>query len=349
VASSQLQKLQRESEWQIMIKKNGMDCLTADDTESKVFGPSLGVGIVSWRSWKTLAHTLHTYRASGLFDIVDRAVIFFQDMSDKDIAMARHFGIDYTGGPNCGIAEGMRRESQYLNTDYVLFLENDCPAVVGGHEMRKQIVCAINHLEDNKIDIMRLRSRLNPGENFCSAEKYLRYYEPKDPEPHAQVKKLRSPFVTLWLRRILKQYNLHRMKGRSIYVEKAPESLFPDVIQKTEDGIWIADSSCIEWTNQSVLCKRDFFLEILMPYVDSHPSSGNSNGFQTPERPLNCAWWRTNHFKIGQGKGIFTHRRYDGSWRKTHPAFEQMCEVTATSLVNTPLHACRIKENPKAS
>lgn len=328
---------------------SGMDYLKSEDSGSMAVGPSLGVGIVSWRSWKTLVHTLDTYKTAGLFDIVDRAVIYFQDMSDKDIAIARHFGVDYTGGPNCGIAEGMRREAKYLNTDYVLFLENDCPVAVDRLEMRKQIVCAVNHLQENRIDIMRLRSRLNPGDDFCSGEKYLRYYEPKDPESLAQVEKLRSSFVTRWLRRIIKPYNLHRMKGRSLYIEKAPENLFPEVIQKTEDGIWIADSSCIEWTNQSVLCKRDFFLERLMPYVDSHLSSGNSNGFQTPERPLNCAWWRGKHFKIGQGGGIFTHRRYDGSWRKTHPAFELINEVSSSPFANTPLHVSHIQENPNAS
>ena len=323
-----------------------MDCLKAEDTGSIAVRPALGVGIVSWRSWKTLVYTLNTYKTSGLLDIIDRAVIYFQDMSDNDIAIAKLFGVDYIGGPNCGIAEGMRGVAEYLNTDYVLFLENDCPVAVDRLGMRKQIAYAVNHLEKNRIDIMRFRSRLNPGENFCSGEKYLRYYEPKDPEPLAQVERLRSPVVMRWLRRIFKQYNLHRMKGRSLYVEKTPENLFPEVIQKTTDGIWIADSSCIEWTNQSVLCKRDFFLEILMPYVDSHPSSGHSNGFQTPERSLNCAWWRRKHFKIGQGEGVFTHRRNDGSWRETHHAFNQMNEVSETAFTNVPLHASKIQENP---
>ncbi|MBL0378472.1 MAG: hypothetical protein JKP90_02185 [Desulfofustis sp. PB-SRB1] len=120
-----------------------------------------------------------------------------------------------------------------------------------------------------------------------------------------------------------------RLKGRAVYVEQAAETLFPEVIQKTADGIWIIDSSCADWTNQSVLCRRTFFTDILMPYVDAHPSSRTSNGFQSPERPLNCRWWRNRHFKIGQGKGLFTHRRVDGSWRTEHPAYE---DVLAESL-----------------
>jgi hypothetical protein len=50
----------------------------------------------------------------------------------------------------------------------------------------------------------------------------------------------------------------------------------------------------------------------------------SGNGFQSPERPLNCRWWRNQHFKIGQGKGLSTHRRMDGSWRTEHPAYEDV-------------------------
>lgn len=307
--------------------QTGNDGIKRIETQART--PTLGISIVSWRSWKTLVETLHTYKISGLFDMVDRAVIYFQDISHRDINIANHFGVDYTGGPNCGIADGMRNAAEYLGTDYVLFLENDCPAIVDHPETRRQIANAIDHLEKGRIDIMRLRSRLTPGDDFCSAQKYLRYYEATDSEPLVQFDKLKRLGIRRRLRRIFKRYNLHRMKGRSLYVEKAPEVIFPEVIQKTEDGIWICDSSCMEWTNQSVLCKRDFFLTILMPYVDSHPSSGkSSNGFQTPELPLNCAWWRRQHFKIGQGEGIFTHRRHDGSWRKAHPAFDQSKQVS---------------------
>jgi hypothetical protein len=111
------------------------------------------------------------------------------------------------------------------------------------------------------------------------------------------------------------------MKGRSLYVEKYPEKLFPETIHKTKDGVWISDSSCMEWTNQSVLLKRSLFIDVLMPYAEAHPK-GKVNGFPEPEHALNCHWWRKQRFKIGQGAGLFTHRRLDGSFRPNHPAYE---------------------------
>ena len=289
------------------------------DTSSRA---STGINIVSWRSWNTLEKTLASYRDAGLFEVVDKVVLYFQDLSDRDREIAERFGVPYTGGPNCGIADGMRNGANYLGTDYVLFLENDCPVIASHEDIKQQLSLALDYLEMGRIDVMRFRSRLFPGEAFAAVKKYLRYYRPVSPEPEVDVAGFAVPDWQRTLRRIFKPHNLHLMKGRGLYVEKFPERLYPDVFEKTEDGIWIGDSSCMDWTNQSVLCGRKFFTDVLMPYVDAHPSARTSNGFQSPERPLNCRWWRRQHFKIGQGAGLFTHNRFDGSWRPTHPAYE---------------------------
>jgi hypothetical protein len=282
---------------------------------------TLGVSIISWRSWETLEMTLSSYQEVGLFDFFDRVLLYFQDLGQRDIEIAAKFGLPYGGGPNCGIADGMRNAATELGTDYVLFLENDCPLIETRDEVEFQLKTARQYLESGIIDVMRLRSRLHPGEAFADVQKYLRYYPVRKKEPLVDIRPYRLEIMFRWLWRV-KRYNLSRMKGRAIYVEQAAEELFPEVIQKTAEGFWILDSCCADWTNQSVLCRRDFFLDVLMPYVDAYPSSRTSNGFQEPERPLNCRWWRNQHFKIGQGKGLFTHRRVDGSWRKEHPAFE---------------------------
>lgn len=288
-----------------------------------------GLAIISWRSWDTLIATLESYRNLGLFSHFDRSFIYFQDISERDRQIAAQFNLACSGGPKCGIADGMCNAATELATDFVLFLENDCPVIESADDVMHQLMGALNHLETGAIDVMRLHSRLHPGEAFSDVRKYLRYYEPQHPEPCVDLTTYQSEARHRRWRRFFKRYNLARLKGCAVYVEQAAETLFPEVIQKTADGIWIIDSSCADWTNQSVLCRRTFFTDILMPYVDAHPSSRTSNGFQSPERPLNCRWWRNRHFKIGQGKGLFTHRRVDGSWRTEHPAYE---DVLAESL-----------------
>jgi hypothetical protein len=291
---------------------------------SKNQKPSIGLSLLSWRSWNTLETTLKSHQEKGLFNHFDKIVIYFQDLCDQDIEIANRYGLDYTGGPNSGIAGGMRNGVNYLGTDYVLFLENDCPTIASPREVKHELALAIDYLMSGKIDVMRLRSRLYPGEGFADISNYLRYYLPRDPEPSVDITGFITPAWKRWLRWMFKPYNVHRMKGRSLYVEKHPELLFPSTIHKTEDGIWIGDSSCMDWTNQSVLTKRTLFSDVLMPYLDTHflrLSKANKSRYD-PERPLNCRWWRNHHFKIGQGPGIFTNNRFDGSWRSDHPAYE---------------------------
>ena len=106
----------------------------AEKTTDPLSRPSIGVSILSWRSWNTLEKTLTSYRDAGLFNVVDKVILYFQDLCDRDIEIAEKFGVQYTGGSNCGIADGMRNGANYLGTDYVLFLENDCPII---HPRRK--------------------------------------------------------------------------------------------------------------------------------------------------------------------------------------------------------------------
>ena len=124
--------------------------------------PTIGLSILSWRSWNTLDAALKTHRDAGLFDHFDRAVIFFQDLCDQDIEIANRYHLDYTGGPNCGIGEGMRRAATCLATDYVLLLENDCPTIAEPNTVERELSLAIDYLERGIIDIMRIRSRLHP-------------------------------------------------------------------------------------------------------------------------------------------------------------------------------------------
>lgn len=85
--------------------------------------PSIGFGITSWRSPKTLAGTLETYAKVGLSDMFDDSFICLQDASEEDIEIAKHFGIRWGTRPNRGIAESMRHIAQQLKADLVLFLK----------------------------------------------------------------------------------------------------------------------------------------------------------------------------------------------------------------------------------
>ena len=89
----------------------------------------IGVGILSWRSHQTLKSSLESYDKNGFLNFFNEKIIYFSDMSDVDITIAKKYSWDYVGGPNNGIAAGMKNLAEHFESDYILLLQNDNPIV----------------------------------------------------------------------------------------------------------------------------------------------------------------------------------------------------------------------------
>lgn len=295
---------------------------------SAKFSATVGVGILSWKSHKTLEKSLQSYEKIGFKEYFDEVKIIFQEISEDDVKLAEKYGYDYVGtDKNLGIQNGHRLIYENLNTDYILVLENDNPVIVDSELFKKRLFKSIELLEEKKIDVMRLRHRWNFGESF-SLEKYLSYYNINNlhenyifTELDTNPKKTFSKF----LKRSLRPSKALRVAGYGLYFEKEPEKIFPKYVTKIEDNLYCINSKIMTWTNQSVLLSKEFYGKLL-DYVYKNPSSRTANGFQDLEKPLNSNWWREQGFLIGLGEGIFSHNRFDDSWRKKHSAFNK--EIT---------------------
>ena len=265
----------------------------------------LSLGILSWRAHATLRKTLDSYTKADLGAAVDEKVIFFNEISDEDRAIAAEYGYKATGDvKNLGLLEGTAALARELQGEYLLMLQNDCPVCVTGKEAGSYLKSAVKLLSEGKADIVRCRSRRNVGEGFSDILGYNRYW---------------GRGILPLLRRILRPAKARRMIGRSPYVLKEPQLRFPSFVKKV-DGFLILDSSIINFTDQPFLIRKDFFLELLS-YASTHPSHRTLHGFQVVEICLNCRWWRKQHFKIAVGEGCFTHNRFDDSFRKEHHAY----------------------------
>jgi hypothetical protein len=161
-------------------------------------------------------------------------------------------------------------------------------------------------IETGKIDIMRLRSRWNPGDPFQDVCKYSKIHKPR--EIHPDFKEHHKIAKTSPIAKYLNPWKARKLASRALYIEKNPEQICPELHK--EGDMYIGDSSVLNWTNNPVLMRRQLFLSLL-DYADAHPSSRTVHGFQDLEKPLNCRWWRRQHFRIGVGEGIFTHNRLD--------------------------------------
>lgn len=286
---------------------------------------TIGLGILSWKSHKTLEKSLESYEKINLKNIFDEVKIIFQEITEEDKKLAKKYGYNYVGTHNnLGIQYGHKLIHDNLSTDYVVVLENDNPVIVDRETFKQRIENSIVYLENNEIDLMRLRHRWDFGEGF-SLDKYTDFYEVKNLHEKYSSNKIISTFFTPVIKlfkRFIRSEKALRIAGYSLYFEKEPQKIFPKYIKKIDEEIFSVDSYILTWTNQSVLLKRKFYGE-LIDYAYANPSSRTSNNFQDLEKPLNCKWWREQNYKIGVCEGIFTHNRFDDSWRKTHHAYNK--------------------------
>jgi hypothetical protein len=285
-------------------------------------GKKMGLGILSYKAHETLKKTLVSLEQQKAGSFFDDSVIYFNDFCDRDKEIAKAFSFRAVGGPNIGFT-AQQQLAEHLDADYIVLIQNDCPLVENFSELKKQLTRSVELIETGKIDLMRLRHQWHVGEGFCDVVKYAKFYnigavnESFIAREHGlDEEDLKQSWVKSF-KRYIRPLKARRLIGRSVYVEKSPEKLFPKYIQKTGD-VFIVDSECIDYTEQSFLIQKDFFLNTLCKFINENPKKRTLHGFQVPEIILNCLWWRNKHFKIGVCKGLFTHNRFDDSFRKNH-------------------------------
>jgi hypothetical protein len=288
--------------------------------------PKIGLGILSWRAHETIRKTLSNYNKNGLFELFDQTLIYFNDLCDEDRSIAEEAGIPYEGGANSGIFGGMKALAHHLKEmDYILFLQNDCPAAVDHDAIKHELDRSIGLLQSGTADVVRMRHRWQVGEGF-DLHKYLRYFGISKLNTHFNydqtgIRKEEVPeTLEKKIRRLLRPGKAKKLLGMSVYLEENPELLYPYYIRKIGET-FIIDSSVIPFTEQSFLIGKEFMSQ-LFDFVDKNPRKRTLNGFQSMEIALNVPFWGKGGFKTGISTGVFTHNRFDGSFRENHPAYK---------------------------
>ncbi len=233
----------------------------------------ISIAILSWNSMKTLKNTLHSYKKKGLLDISDDITVLFQEITDKDRRLAEKYGIKYIElAENIGIGKGISKLIENAKYDTILFLEHDWELIENKNVLLNRLQSGLSLLE-NGFDIIRYRSRKNPGFPVHSLRhkgKELDYYDTWH--------KVTSPHLL-----------------ESLYWLDPAES-FPDKIQK-KDEYFITTARWANWTNNPFMLRKKFFFKNIYDIAVS------SEHF---ERDI-AEWWVQQPFKIAQGEGLFMH------------------------------------------
>lgn len=260
--------------------------------------PSLGLGILSWRGHRSLDAAMTTYKKADFFSLFDEAMIFLPDPDEDVQKIAAKYPLRIETDPaNGGILVGMEEIAKRLKTDYIFFTENDCPLLEPRGEAERQITKALELLMSGQAKMVRMRHVKNYGETFNIIDKYYRYFPTKDT-------------LAAKLRRLFRPEKARRLSGAAIYGCDNPAEKFPKDITDAGDGFYLVDAAVMAWTNQSIIIKRDFFLNTIIPYCKSIPLGRNINGFRSIEIELNRSkFWTKSGWKIACGPGLLTHQR----------------------------------------
>ncbi len=261
---------------------------------------SIGLGILSWKDRLSLENALKSYQDENFFSLFDQTHVFFAEQSSEDHALAAQFGVSSSGDDeNLGILGGFEALGQAMKTDYIVLVENDCPLIENFEEAKKQIEASLRLLKSGDVEVVRLRSLREPGELFNTVDKYKRMHGSTFPS---------------FLKRLFRPMKAQALAGIAPYVEKRPNEKFPSQVLKTNEAsnlgpIYKVDTRYLKWTNQSIMMRREFFLNQVIDYAKTAKTTRRVNGFRNLEIEMNSSHWRNNDWYVGMPQGIFTHRR----------------------------------------
>jgi hypothetical protein len=255
--------------------------------------PTLGLGVLSWGRLDRLRASLESYRAEDLFALFDEALVFLPELTADGAALADEFELPYEGSAaNLGMLGGYKALAAGLTSDVVLLLANDCPLVEPRAEAERQLALACRAVAGRAVAAFRMRSVAQPGEPYPELAAYRR---------------LHGSGLASTLRRALHPNEARRLAGLSVHVDPAPERRFPDLIARTDECWLSVAAEGLPWTNQAVMVRRDFYMDVIVAEAEAAPTRPRINGFPTIEAEWNSPRWRGSGWRVGIGRGLFSH------------------------------------------
>lgn len=269
------------------------------------------LAMLTWKAPKTLQHTLQNLEP--ILDFFDEKIIVCQESDPEEIALARQYGFKAVAlETNVGIQHGMKLAFESCSNELVLFLENDLVLKAGRDETKKTLTIIGTELAEGRAEFAKLRYLPESRKKT-----FRRYWCLSNGRPRRR------------MLGYLRYGAANSMAADAVHFDIAP-GLRSGYLVDTGNGIYQTFSKYSKWENLAVFAKKSFFLNTLIPFAESHPTSRTVNGHPDLEHRINSkknkAWWRGSNFKLLIAKpGLFGHRRLDrwagdDKWMTADPA-----------------------------
>jgi len=291
---------------------------------SSRFGRTVGCGMLSWKSEKTLAATLESHSRHGLFELFDRTLIHLQEVRPQDEELARRFGLEWIGSEsNRHIGGGFYRLIQALDTDYLFLLEDDLTLDKDATALYQALSDAIYLMEQDEIDLFRCRRRGNLQKSYTKYHR-IRTFDDEvndiDPGYFDSV----SELARLW-NRVRRPFHAARTIGKAPWVEKHPEAVFPRYIRCVPGlygDVYVLTGKATKWSNPAICARRARLLKIY-DYIGSQTPGFEDFGLSL-EKLVNKRhrkWWLRQNFRLGVTKEILIDHSRHADGGKLNPSY----------------------------
>ena len=253
------------------------------------------IGILSWKGYDSLNHSLISYEKNGLSSLTNDKFICLPEYNEEGIEIAKKFKYKpILIRENIGILGGFKELAKKMPKGPILLLENDLELIENKRNTYNQIKKSIDLLYKHNAIQVRLRSRFDPGEPFVGIKKYKQYW---------------SNSFLCSIRRFFRPAKAKKLIGTSIYSIQNPEQRHPEHVKKLSNKFYLVSSSNLNWANLAILVDRDSYLRIIIKRAEQIISKNYINGFKNIEIELNSKWWIEKEFKILLSPGLFKHNR----------------------------------------
>jgi GR25 family glycosyltransferase involved in LPS biosynthesis len=256
------------------------------------------IGIVCWKSPKTITSTLNSYKKHGLFDLV-HPILYIQERTPKYEKIGIDHGIQEIMGTseNLGILQAFIALIEATKTKYFIFAECDFKLVHDNATTEKVLGEAIRLIEEENVQVVRLRDRKNPGDPMI-AEMIAGVNEMSDEERNKHVYDQNFAY-----------------KLESVMFLEHPDKAFPNVFKTIDySSRWYtcSDKGCAPWSNNIFIAPTAFMKEKILPLLMKRPGVNaqgrNDDVFAKLEFYLGE---HLTNYTVAQGPGLFTHERHD--------------------------------------
>lgn len=229
----------------------------------------LTLAVLSWNAHRTLVNTLSSYKTFGIDEVASQRIIWFQEISDEDRRIAAKFGYEAHGSSRNIGIAGAYKNLVELATGKQFLFLENDWVALEGPQAIEE---AYQLLEGVWIDVARLRHRRFPG----------------------------HPLWTLQFKDNEMERPTHLLDCVH-WVENPPEKFPLKICRDRWQPNWFT-ASCeyANWTNNPTMFRTSWLKRNLLPRL----------GTRDIEIDVQ-QWWQNpdNQFEVGQGEGIFTHKR----------------------------------------